>query len=82
MRKVAGMSAGRKPEVRSLDAARRALAELNGRIELIQALIPLGLKAVEDELQAAVTELVGPPTRSRPTIRRRRDSSACAASWP
>ena len=50
MRKVLGKSAGRKPEVRNLDAASRALAELDGRIEMIQALIPLGLKAVEDEL--------------------------------
>ena len=64
------MNAGRKPEVRSLDAARRALAELDGRIEMIQALIPLGLKAVEDELQAAVTDLVGPRYRRGPEDRR------------
>ena len=70
MRKISGKVAGRKPEVRNLDAASRALAELDGRIEMIQALIPLGLKAVEDELQAAVTELVGPRYRRGPEDRR------------
>ena len=34
-------------------------AELNGRVELIQALIPLGLEAVEDVLQQEVTALAG-----------------------
>jgi len=33
--------------------------ELNGRIELIQSLIPLGLEAVSNELQAEVSRLVG-----------------------
>jgi transposase-like protein len=70
MRKVAGKHAGRKPEVRSPDAASRALAELNGRVEMIQALIPLGLKAVEQELQQAVTELVGPRYQRGPEDRR------------
>ena len=32
---------------------------LNGRVELIQALIPLGLEAVEDVLQQEVTALAG-----------------------
>jgi hypothetical protein len=45
------------------------LAELDGRIEMIQALI-LGMKAVEDEFQAAVTELVGPRDRRGPEDRR------------
>lgn len=34
-------------------------AALNGRVELIQALIPLGLEAVEDVLQQEVTALAG-----------------------
>ena len=34
-------------------------AGLNGRVELIQALIPLGLEAVEDVLQREVTALAG-----------------------
>lgn len=70
MKKVAGKQAGRKLEVPSMDAASRALAELSGRVEMIQALIPLGLKAVEEELQAAVTELVGPRYRRGPEDRR------------
>ena len=34
--------------------------DLDGRIEAIQWLIPLGLKAVTEELQRAVVELAGP----------------------
>jgi transposase-like protein len=37
--------------------------ELNVRIEVIQALIPLGLAAVEDALQEEVTRLAGPRYR-------------------
>ena len=36
------------------------VADLNGRIEAIQWLIPLGLEAVSEELQRAVIELAGP----------------------
>src|SRR5258707_1826005 len=39
--------------------AESVAAELNGRVELIQALIPLGLEAVEDVLQQEVTVLAG-----------------------
>ena len=34
--------------------------DLDGRIEAIQLLIPLGLQAVAEELQRAVFELAGP----------------------
>ena len=37
----------------------RAMLDLNARVEMIQALIPLGLEAVGDELERAVTELAG-----------------------
>jgi transposase-like protein len=40
--------------------AEPVLEELNGRVELIQALIPLGLKAVNELLQHEVTALAGP----------------------
>ena len=36
------------------------VADLDSRIEAIQWLIPLGLKAVTEELQRAVVELTGP----------------------
>ncbi len=70
MRRVDRKHSQRKLEVPSMDAANRALAELDGRVEMIQALIPLGLKAVEEELQAAVTGLVGPRYRRGPEDRR------------
>lgn len=41
------------------EGALREAGELNGRLELIQQLIPLGLEAVNQELQAEVTRLVG-----------------------
>ena len=34
--------------------------DLDGRIEMIQLLIPLGLQAVAEELERAVAELAGP----------------------
>jgi len=36
------------------------MEDLDGRLEAIQLLIPLGLQAVSEELQRAVVELVGP----------------------
>ena len=60
----------RKLEVLRTDAAAQALADLDARVEMIQALIPLGLKAVEDELKAAVTELAGPRYQRGPDDRR------------
>jgi len=37
----------------------RAVLDVDARVEMIQALIPLGLEAVSDELQRAVTALAG-----------------------
>ena len=42
-----------------LEAAERTAAGLDSRVELIQALIPLGLEAVNDLLQQEVTALTG-----------------------
>lgn len=53
---------GKRGARRGFDRVGRAegvAAGLNGRIELIQALIPLGLEAVEDVLQQEVTALAG-----------------------
>ncbi len=60
MSKVDRKPSQRKLEVCRTEAVAQALADLDTRVEMIQALIPLGLKAVEDELKAAVTELAGP----------------------
>lgn len=60
MGRVLGARLERKHEVRDRVAVAHARAEIDARVEMIQALIPLGLKAVEDELQAAVTALAGP----------------------
>jgi putative transposase len=42
------------------------IAGLNSRFELIQLLIPLGLKAVEEELQTEVEQLVGHGVKRNP----------------
>jgi len=42
-----------------VERAEAAVAALNSRVELIQALIPLGLEAVQDVLQQEVTALAG-----------------------
>jgi transposase-like protein len=70
MRRVDRKPKERKLEVHRRDAAAQALAELDTRVELIQALIPLGLRAVEEELRAAVTQLVGPRYQRGPEDRR------------
>jgi putative transposase len=70
MRKVARRKIGRKAEVRMTSPAAAALTELDTRIEMIQALIPVGLEAVEAELQRAVEELAGPRYQRGPTDRR------------
>ena len=54
----------RRGRVDVAEAGQAAVAEemaagLNGRVELIQALIPLGLEAVDDLLQQEVTALTG-----------------------
>ena len=58
MKRVAGKQAGRKSEVAAVIEA--AVSDLDVRVEAIQALIPLGLKAVAEELKQAVEELAGP----------------------
>ena len=59
MRKVLGRGIERKREVSGNDVVAQTLADLDARVEMIQALIALGLKAVEGELQAAVAQLAG-----------------------
>jgi len=49
MRRVDRKSRERKLEVHRTDAVAQALADLDTRVEMIQALIPLGLQAVEEE---------------------------------
>ena len=70
MRKVDRKQGKRKLEVRRREAVTQALAELDTRVEMIQALIPLGLQAVEEELQAAVAQLAGPRYQRGPDDRR------------
>jgi len=70
MRRVDRKQGERKVEVQRADAIAQALADLDARVEMIQALIPLGLKAVEEELKAAVTELAGPRYQRGPEDRR------------
>ncbi len=70
MSKVERKARQRKLEVLRTDEAAQALADLDTRVEMIQALIPLGLKAVEDELKAAVTALAGPRYQRGPGDRR------------
>lgn len=70
MRKVARRKLGRKAEVRVTPASAMALMEMNARVEMIQALIPLGLDGVNEELQRTVLELVGPRYGRGPEDRR------------
>lgn len=61
MKKLTKLNPGRKP---GREALEKMAAELNfareARIAMIQQLIPLGLMAVEDELQGEILELAGP----------------------
>ena len=61
MKKVIRFGTGSKSKIRSetLSAMQAGSDDLNGRVALIQALIPLGLKEVHDELQDEVRSLVG-----------------------
>ena len=54
MSKVSRKGGQRKPEVRLSAEAVAAVEDLDARVEMIQALIPMGLRAVEEELQGAV----------------------------
>ncbi len=58
----------RKPENEN-GAAADSLLALDSRIEMIQALIPLGLEALKGELTKAVDELVGPRYQRGPIDR-------------
>jgi len=57
MSKVAPKGGQRKPEVRWSAQAVAAVEDLDARVEMIQALIPMGLKAVEEEPRRAVEGL-------------------------
>ena len=70
MGKVLGKRPERKHEVRDEAAVRQAMADLDARVEMIQALIPLGLDAVHETLQQAVTDLAGPRYQRGPADRR------------
>ena len=61
MKKVIRFGAGSKSKNRTetIRAMEAASNDLNGRVELIQMLIPLGLRDVHDELQDEVRRLVG-----------------------
>ena len=50
---------GKRVVSQGVERAEGVPAGLNGRVELIQALIPLGLEAVEEVLQQEVTALAG-----------------------
>jgi transposase-like protein len=58
MKRVIRKHHGRKPEVEAVIEA--AVSDLDARVEAIQSLIPLGLKALADDLKQAVEELAGP----------------------
>lgn len=59
MKRVARKCVGRKREV-EVGMVADAAADLDARVEMIQALIPLGLEALGEGLQRAVEELAGP----------------------
>lgn len=56
--KIESKTQAKKREQLTLSALREA-GELDARVQLIQSLIPLGLQAVEEELQEEVLSLVG-----------------------
>jgi transposase-like protein len=64
------MRAERKRDVVGEAAVQRAMTDLDARIEMIQALIPLGLEAVHETLQHAVEQLAGPRYQRGPADRR------------
>lgn len=70
MSKVPGKRAERKHEVRDGAEVQLAMADMDARVEMIQALIPLGLEAVQDLLHDAVAQLAGPRYQHGPADRR------------
>ena len=57
MKKVIRIGLKRKPKVTSKEMA--LTSNLKGKVELIQALIPIGLGAVAEELKHEVEQLAG-----------------------
>jgi len=70
MKKVSKKGADRKAEVRMSVESVSAIGDLDSRVEMIQALIPLGLEALRLELEQAVNELAGPRYQRGPQDRR------------
>ena len=70
MSKVPGKHAERKHEVRDEASVQLAMADMDARVEMIRALIPLGLEAVQDLLHDAVAQLAGPRYQHGPADRR------------
>lgn len=68
MKRLVRVARGRKPEV-DLRPATTSVLTLDARVEMIQALIPLGLQAVEEDLRQAVVELAGPRYQRGPDDR-------------
>jgi len=60
MRKVTGIGKKSRKKIRIVSQEEYEEMEASSRMDLIAALIPLGLKAVADELQREVRELAGP----------------------
>ncbi len=70
MSKAPGKRAEWKHEARDEAAVQLAMADMDARVEMIQALIPLGLEAVQDLLHDAVAQSAGPRYQHGPADRR------------
>ena len=57
--RVGGRGRGRRRAAKTSRGAEQELQGLDTRVAMIQALLPLGLKAVHDVLQEEVTRLAG-----------------------
>lgn len=68
MKRLVRVARGRKPKV-DLTPATASVLNLDARVDMIQALIPLGLQAVEADLLQAVVELAGPRYQRSPDDR-------------
>lgn len=70
--KVVKIGKGSKIKERRVEyeEMKRSLMDRGSRIAMIQMLIPVGLKAVEEELQAEVLRLVGPSYSPRGALKR------------
>jgi transposase-like protein len=70
MKRVSKKVSDRKGEIRMSAESVSAIRDLDSRVEMIQALIPIGLEALRQELKQAVTELVGERYQRGPGDRR------------